>query len=59
MDYWPATTRYGRARSHLLGRLDQTVKGPDPIDVAEAALKLMQSEKPKIRYMVTATPAQA
>ncbi|WP_299774698.1 SDR family oxidoreductase [uncultured Pseudoteredinibacter sp.] len=59
MDYWPATTRYGKARSHLLGRLDQTEKGPDPIDVAEAALQLMQSENPKIRYMVTATPAQA
>lgn len=58
-NYWSEKTRYGKTREGLLARLDQTEKGPDPIDVAEAALHMMQSDSPKPRYMVTATPAQS
>ncbi|GAA6150892.1 SDR family oxidoreductase [Pseudoteredinibacter isoporae] len=58
-NYWNEKSRYNKERQGLLARLDQTEKGPDPIDVAEAALHLMQSDSPKSRYMVTATPAQA
>lgn len=58
-NYWSDKTRYAKTREGLLARLDQTEKGPDPIDVAEAALHMMQSDTPKARYMVTATPAQS
>jgi 3-hydroxybutyrate dehydrogenase len=43
----------------MVAGLTQVEKGPDPIDVAMAALDIMQSVTPKIRYMVTETVGQA
>jgi hypothetical protein len=43
----------------MVAGLGQVEKGPDAIDVAIAALDIMQSDEPKIRYMVTATVGQA
>lgn len=59
MNYWSEDSQYSKVRKGLLVRLDQTEKGPDPIDVAQAALHLMQSDKPKPRYMVTASADQS
>lgn len=59
LDYWSENTQYKQEREVLLGRLDQTSKGPDPIDVAKSALHLMQSDSPKSRYLVTSNSGQA
>lgn len=59
MNYWDESTQYSKVRTGLLARLDQTEKGADPIDVAQAALHLMRSATPKPRYMVTASADQS
>lgn len=59
MNYWSDKSQYNKERKGLLARLDLTDKGPDPIDVARAALHIMQSDSPKSRYMVTAKAIQA
>lgn len=59
MNYWSDKSQYNKERKGLLARLDLTEKGPDPIDVAKAALHIMQSNTPKSRYMVTAKAIQA
>jgi hypothetical protein len=43
----------------MVAGLGQVEKGPDPIDVAMAALDIMQSDEPKIRYMVTKPVGEA
>lgn len=43
----------------MIAGLTQVDKGPDPIDVAMAALDIMQSDQPKMWYVVTATVGQA
>ena len=58
-DYWPSDTKFKENRAGMLAGLGKVVEGPDPLAVAEAALDIMQSSKPKARYMVTATQAQA
>jgi len=57
--YWKDDSRYKKDRDGLVAGLTQVDKGNDPIDVAMAALHIMQSDTPKIRYMVTATVEQA
>ena len=58
-NYWTDDSLYKKDRDGLMVGLSQTEKGADPIDVGKAALQIMQSSKPKIRYMVTATEQQA
>ena len=58
-NYWTDDSRYRQERDGTLAALSQVVKGPDAIDVAMAALDIMQSDEPKLRYMVTATVGQA
>ena len=57
--YWKDDSQYKKERDGLVLRLTQVEKGNDPIDVALAALHIMQSDTPKPRYMVTATVDQA
>jgi NAD(P)-dependent dehydrogenase (short-subunit alcohol dehydrogenase family) len=57
--YWSDDSLYKKERDATVVALGQVEKGPDPIDVAMAALDIMQSDTPKIRYMVTATMGQA
>ncbi|MFT6780017.1 MAG: 3-hydroxybutyrate dehydrogenase [Glaciecola sp.] len=57
--YWTDDSQYKKERDGMVVRLTQVEKGPDPIDVAMAALDIMQSDTPKNRYMVTATVGQA
>jgi NAD(P)-dependent dehydrogenase (short-subunit alcohol dehydrogenase family) len=57
--YWKDDSQYKKERDGLVLGLTQVEKGNDPIDVALAALHIMQSDTPKSRYMVTATEAQA
>ena len=57
--YWPDESQYKTERDAMVAGLSQVEKGADPIDVAMAALDIMQSDQPKIRYMVTATVGQA
>lgn len=57
--YWKDESQYKKERDALLVGLTQVTKGADPIDVANAALDIMQNETPQLRYMVTATAAQA
>ena len=57
--YWTDDSQYKKERDGMVVRLTQVEKGPDPIDVAMAALDIMQSDMPKNRYMVTATVGQA
>jgi len=58
-NYWTDDSQYKKDRDGVIAGLIQVEKGPDPIDVAMAALDIMQSDQPKIRYMVTATVGQA
>jgi 3-hydroxybutyrate dehydrogenase len=58
-NYWTDDSQYKQERDGMLAGLSQVEKGPDAIDVAMAALDIMKSDKPKIRYMVTATVGQA
>jgi len=58
-DYWKANSRYAQDRAGMLAGLDQVLKGADPLPVAQAALDIMQSDKPKRRYMVVPNEAQA
>ncbi|MEP1446111.1 MAG: SDR family oxidoreductase [Paraglaciecola sp.] len=58
-NYWTDDSRYKQERDGTLAALSQVDKGNDPIDVAKAALHIMQSDQPKLRYMVTATLGQA
>ncbi|NNL57364.1 MAG: SDR family oxidoreductase [Pseudomonadales bacterium] len=58
-NYWTTDSLYKQDREYVLGRLDQVIQGPDPIDVALAALHSMQSDTPKTRYMVTAIASEA
>jgi 3-hydroxybutyrate dehydrogenase len=57
--YWTDDSQYKKERDGMVVRLTQVEKGPDPIDVAIAALDIMQSDTPKNRYMITATVGQA
>jgi 3-hydroxybutyrate dehydrogenase len=57
--YWTDDSQYKEDREGMIAGLTQVEKGPDPIDVAMAALDIMQSDQPKMRYMVTATVGQA
>jgi len=57
--YWRDDSQYKEDRDAMIAGLTQVEKGPDPIDVAMAALDIMQSDQPKNRYMVTATVGQA
>ncbi|WP_299080522.1 SDR family oxidoreductase [uncultured Paraglaciecola sp.] len=57
--YWTDDSQYKKERDNLIVGLAQTDKGADPVDVGRAALHIMQSDSPKIRYMVTATEQQA
>ncbi len=59
LNYWPETTRYQQEREFVIKRLSGFDQGPDPIDVAQAAVDLMTSEHPKFRYMVTSKPEEA
>jgi hypothetical protein len=58
-NYWTDDSQYKQERDGMIAGLAQVEKGPDPIDVAKAALDIMQSDTPKLRYMVTATVGQA
>ncbi|RBP51303.1 SDR family oxidoreductase [Arenicella xantha] len=58
-DYWSAETRYTQEREGMLQGLEMVTKGADPLAVAEAALDIMQSDKPKRRYMVVDQASQA
>jgi len=58
-DYWPEQTQYEQERAQLVKGLPLAAKGKDPQDVADAALHFMQSDTPKLRYMVTPNQAQA
>lgn len=58
-NYWTDDSQYIKEREGTIAGLTLVEKGPDPIDVAKAALDIMQSDTPKIRYMVTATVGQA
>lgn len=58
-NYWPDDSQYKQERDAFIAVLEQFDKGPDPLDVALAALDIMQSDSPKRRYMVTATLGQA
>jgi len=58
-NYWTDDSQYKQERDGMIAGLSQVEKGPDAIDVAMAALHIMQSDVPKIRYMVTATLGQA
>ena len=58
-NYWPDDSQYKQERDAFVAVLEQFDKGPDPLDVALAALDIMQSDSPKRRYMVTATSGQA
>jgi NAD(P)-dependent dehydrogenase (short-subunit alcohol dehydrogenase family) len=58
-NYWTDDSQYKQERDGMVAGLSQVEKGPDAIDVAMAALHIMQSDEPKIRYMVTATVGQA
>ena len=58
-NYWTDDSQYKQERDGMVVGLSQVEKGPDPIDVAMAALHIMQSDKPRLRYMVTATVGQA
>jgi NAD(P)-dependent dehydrogenase (short-subunit alcohol dehydrogenase family) len=58
-NYWSENSQYKQERAGMIAGLKQVEKGPDPIDVANAALDIMQSDTPKIRYMVTAIAPEA
>lgn len=58
-DYWKADSLYAKDREGMLAGLDQVIEGTDPMPVAIAALDIMQSEKPKRRYMVVPSERQA
>lgn len=58
-NYWKDDSQYKKERDGLVAGLPLVEKGNDPIDVAKAALHIMQSNTPKSRYMVTATVQQA
>ncbi|MFT4810966.1 MAG: 3-hydroxybutyrate dehydrogenase [Paraglaciecola sp.] len=58
-NYWTDDSRYKKERDGMVAGLTQVEKGPDPIEVAMAALDIMQSVTPKNRYMVTETVGQA
>lgn len=58
-NYWTDDSQYVQERDGMIAGLTQVEKGADPIDVAQAALHIMQSDEPKLRYMVTATVGQA
>lgn len=57
--YWSEDTQYADERKQMRGGLTQVNKGKDPQDVANAVLDIMQSDKPKRRYMVTPNKAEA
>ena len=56
--YWPQDTQYPEERKAVFARLGTPNTGPDPLAVAEAALHIMSSDKPKLRYLVTDQVAQ-
>jgi len=58
-NYWPDESQYKQDRDGMIKRLPYVIKGADPIDVAKAALHIMQSDTPKSRYMVTAVASEA
>ena len=58
-DYWGTDTRYKQEREATLTTLGQVIQGADPQPVANAALDIMQSGKPKRRYMVVPNERQA
>jgi NAD(P)-dependent dehydrogenase (short-subunit alcohol dehydrogenase family) len=58
-NYWTDDSQYKADRDGMVAGLGQVEKGPDPIDVAMAALDIMQSDEPKIRYMVTKPVGEA
>ena len=58
-NYWTEDTLYKQQRAYVFDRLGKTDEAPDPVRVGEAALHLMQSDSPRIRYMVIEREAQA
>jgi NAD(P)-dependent dehydrogenase (short-subunit alcohol dehydrogenase family) len=58
-NYWTDDSKYKQERDGLMKRVSQVSKGADPIDVAKAALHIMQSDSPKRRYMVTAVARES
>lgn len=57
--YWSQDTQYPEERKAFFARLGTPNTGPDPLAVAEAALDIMSSDKPKPRYLVTDQVGQA
>ncbi|MBX2849224.1 MAG: SDR family oxidoreductase [Acidiferrobacterales bacterium] len=57
--YWAEKSRYAEERKNMLAGLDKVLEGADPLPVAEAALDFMQSDAPKLRYMVVPNERQA
>jgi NAD(P)-dependent dehydrogenase (short-subunit alcohol dehydrogenase family) len=58
-NYWTDDSQYKQERDGLMKRVAMVEKGADPIDVANAALHIMQSDTPKRRYLVTAVAREA
>lgn len=57
--YWAEDTQYPEERKAFFARLGTPNTGPDPLAVAQAALDIMSSDKPKLRYLVTDQAGQA
>ncbi len=58
-NYWPESTQYAEERKQLEKGLPLVAQGKDPQDVADAVLDIMQSDTPKLRYLVAPNEAQA
>lgn len=58
-NYWTEATQYPQERAAYYKLLSNFVNFPDPARVGEAALHLMQSDKPRPRYMVIEREEQA